>query len=100
MIEEEVWRVFERASGHHREKFRLERVEGGWVVRWADRASTPMGMAPWVVTDGGEAIAIRSVCYLALSYDHRLVDGADAARYLMTVKKRLEEGDFAGELGL
>ena len=50
--------------------------------------------------DGGEVIAIRSVCYLALSYDHRLVDGADAARYLMTVKKRLEEGDFAGELGL
>ena len=50
--------------------------------------------------DGGEVIAIRSVCYLALSYDHRLVDGADAARYLMTVKKRLEEGDFGGELGL
>ena len=50
--------------------------------------------------DGGEVIAIRSVCYLALSYDHRLVDGADAARYLMTVKKRLEEGDFAGDLGL
>ena len=51
-------------------------------------------------TDGGEVIAIRSVCYLALSYDHRLVDGADAARYLMAVKKRLEEGDFGGELGL
>ena len=50
--------------------------------------------------DGGEVIAVRSVCYLALSYDHRLVDGADAARYLMTVKKRLEEGDFGGELGL
>ena len=50
--------------------------------------------------DGGEVIAIRSVCYLALSYDHRLVDGGDAARYLMTVKKRLEEGDFSGELGL
>ena len=50
--------------------------------------------------DGGEAIAVRSVCHLALSYDHRLVDGADAARYLMTVKKRLEDGDFAGELGL
>ena len=50
--------------------------------------------------DGNEAIAVRSVCHLALSYDHRLVDGADAARYLMTVKKRLEEGDFAGELGL
>ena len=50
--------------------------------------------------DGGEVIAIRSVYYLALSYDHRLVDGADAARYLMTVKKRLEEGDFAGDLGL
>ena len=50
--------------------------------------------------DGNEVIAIRSVCYLAISYDHRLVDGADASRYLMTVKKRLEEGDFAGELGL
>ena len=50
--------------------------------------------------DGNEVIAIRSVCYLAISYDHRLVDGADASRYLMTVKKRLEDGDFAGELGL
>ena len=50
--------------------------------------------------DGNEVIAIRSVCYLAISYDHRLVDGADASRYLMTVKKRLEEGDFAGKLGL
>ena len=50
--------------------------------------------------DGNETIGIRSVCYLSLSYDHRLVDGADAARYLMTVKKRLEDGDFAGELGL
>ena len=50
--------------------------------------------------DGNEAITMRSVCHLALSYDHRLVNGADAARYLMTVKKRLEEGDFAGELGL
>ncbi|CED91107.1 2-oxoglutarate dehydrogenase, E2 component, dihydrolipoamide succinyltransferase [Actinomyces succiniciruminis] len=50
--------------------------------------------------DGNEVIAVRSVCYLSLSYDHRLVDGADASRYLMTVKKRLEDGDFAGELGL
>ncbi|MFC7580530.1 2-oxoglutarate dehydrogenase, E2 component, dihydrolipoamide succinyltransferase [Schaalia naturae] len=50
--------------------------------------------------DGADAVAIRSMVYLALSYDHRLVDGGDAARYLMTVKKRLEEGDFAGELGL
>ena len=57
---------------------------------------------PRVVKDaeGNEVIAIRSVCYLAISYDHRLVDGADASRYLMTVKKRLEDGDFAGELGL
>ena len=58
MIEEEVWRVFERASGHHREKFRLERGEGGWGVRGADRASTPMGVAPWGVTDGGEAMRV------------------------------------------
>lgn len=57
---------------------------------------------PRVIKDaeGNEVIAIRSVCYLSISYDHRLVDGADASRYLMTVKKRLEEGDFAGELGL
>ena len=50
--------------------------------------------------DGADAIAIRSMVYLALSYDHRLVDGGDAARYLMTVKKRLDEADVAGELGL
>jgi len=50
--------------------------------------------------DGGEVIAIRSMCYLALSYDHRLVDGADASRYLMTVKQRIEEGAFEAEVGL
>ena len=41
-----------------------------------------------------------SMVYLALTYDHRIVDGADAARFLTTVKERLEEGDFAAELGL
>ena len=50
--------------------------------------------------DGGEAIAVRSTVYLALSYDHRIVDGADAARFLSTVKQRLEGGDFAGSLGI
>ena len=51
---------------------------------------------PVVVTDadGGETIAIRSMMYLALSYDHRIVDGADAARFLGTMKSRLEEGRF------
>ena len=48
----------------------------------------------------GEVVAIRSMVYLALTYDHRIVDGADAARFLVTVKERLEEGDFAAELGL
>jgi 2-oxoglutarate dehydrogenase E2 component (dihydrolipoamide succinyltransferase) len=48
--------------------------------------------------DGTETIEIRSMAYLALSYDHRLVDGADAARYLSTVKARLEEADFAAEV--
>ncbi|GAA3215767.1 2-oxoglutarate dehydrogenase, E2 component, dihydrolipoamide succinyltransferase [Actinocorallia longicatena] len=48
----------------------------------------------------GEVIAIRSMVYLALTYDHRLVDGADAARFLGTVKARLEEGNFEAELGL
>jgi len=53
-----------------------------------------------VKTDGGEAIAIRSTVYLALSYDHRIVDGADAARFLTAIKTRLEAGDFRGSLGI
>ncbi|MFY1699002.1 2-oxoglutarate dehydrogenase, E2 component, dihydrolipoamide succinyltransferase [Solwaraspora sp. WMMA2101] len=55
-----------------------------------------------VVTDPelGEVIAPRSMVFLALSYDHRLVDGADAARFLTAVKDRLESGAFEGELGL
>ena len=51
---------------------------------------------PVVIThpELGETIAIRQMVYLALTYDHRLVDGADAARYLTAVKKRLEEAQF------
>jgi len=48
----------------------------------------------------GEVITVRSMVYLALTYDHRLVDGADAARFLVTMKSRLEEGAFETELGL
>ena len=57
---------------------------------------------PMVVkgADGGETIAIRSMVYLALSYDHRVVDGADAARFLVTLKERLEGGSFESDLGL
>ncbi|MFC7613743.1 2-oxoglutarate dehydrogenase, E2 component, dihydrolipoamide succinyltransferase [Actinokineospora soli] len=57
---------------------------------------------PVVVTDanGDDTIAIRSMVYLALTYDHRLVDGADAGRFLTTVKNRLEEGAFEADLGL
>ncbi|HEY3956559.1 MAG TPA: 2-oxoglutarate dehydrogenase, E2 component, dihydrolipoamide succinyltransferase [Streptosporangiaceae bacterium] len=57
---------------------------------------------PVVVEDAtlGEVIAVRSIIYLALTYDHRLVDGADAARFLSTVRNRLEEGAFEAELGL
>lgn len=50
--------------------------------------------------DGNETIGIRSMMYLFLSYDHRLVDGGDAARFLSTMKKRLEDGAFEGDLGL
>ncbi|MFC0715014.1 2-oxoglutarate dehydrogenase, E2 component, dihydrolipoamide succinyltransferase [Cellulomonas biazotea] len=50
--------------------------------------------------DGEEVIAIRSMCYLCLSYDHRLVDGADASRYLSAVKARIEEGAFESEVGI
>ncbi|WP_138756673.1 2-oxoglutarate dehydrogenase, E2 component, dihydrolipoamide succinyltransferase [Modestobacter altitudinis] len=57
---------------------------------------------PVVVQDPelGEVIAVRSMVYLALTYDHRIVDGADAARFLTTVRERLEAGQFHGELGL
>ena len=57
---------------------------------------------PVVVTDalGEDTIAIRDMMYLSLTYDHRLIDGAKAARFLSLVKARLEAGDFAGELGL
>ena len=57
---------------------------------------------PMVVTDaeGNDNIAIRSMMYLSLTYDHRLVDGADAGRFLQTLKARLEEGNFDADLGL
>jgi pyruvate dehydrogenase E2 component (dihydrolipoamide acetyltransferase) len=56
---------------------------------------------PVVVShDGLDAIAIRSTVYLALSYDHRIVDGADAARFLVAMKNRLEGGNFSGNLGV
>ncbi|GAA3820046.1 2-oxoglutarate dehydrogenase, E2 component, dihydrolipoamide succinyltransferase [Cellulomonas soli] len=57
---------------------------------------------PVVATDadGAEVIAIRSMCYLSLSYDHRLVDGADASRYLSAIKQRIEDGAFESEVGL
>ena len=56
---------------------------------------------PVVVThDGDDSIAIRQMVYLALSYDHRIVDGADAARFLTMVKDRLEAGDFDADLGI
>jgi 2-oxoglutarate dehydrogenase E2 component (dihydrolipoamide succinyltransferase) len=50
--------------------------------------------------DGNDQIAIRQMVYLALTYDHRLVDGADAARFLSSMKVRLEEANFESELGL
>ena len=57
---------------------------------------------PVVISDPrlGQVIAVRDMMYLSLSYDHRLVDGAEAARFLSTLKGRLEEGDFGAEFGL
>jgi 2-oxoglutarate dehydrogenase E2 component (dihydrolipoamide succinyltransferase) len=57
---------------------------------------------PRVVLDegGNESIGVRSVCYLPLTYDHRLVDGADAGRFLTTIKHRLEEAAFEADLGV
>jgi pyruvate dehydrogenase E2 component (dihydrolipoamide acetyltransferase) len=55
-----------------------------------------------VVSDenGDDSIAIRSMMYLSLTYDHRLVDGADAGRFLQTLKARLEGGAFEADLGI
>ena len=50
--------------------------------------------------DGNDVVAIRHMCYLSLTYDHRIVDGADAGRFLKGLKARLEEGRFEGSLGL
>ncbi len=57
---------------------------------------------PRVVVDdtGNESIGVRSICYLPLTYDHRLVDGADAGRFVTSIKHRLEEGAFEADLGL
>jgi 2-oxoglutarate dehydrogenase E2 component (dihydrolipoamide succinyltransferase) len=57
---------------------------------------------PRVIIDesGNESIGVRSVCYLPLTYDHRLIDGADAGRFVSTIRKRLEEAAFEAELGL
>jgi len=57
---------------------------------------------PRVVVDdtGNESIGVRSICYLPLTYDHRLIDGADAGRFVTTIKHRLEEGAFEADLGL
>ena len=53
-----------------------------------------------IEAEGQEVIAVRSMVYLAMSYDHRIIDGADAARFLGAVKERLEEGAFEADLGI
>ncbi|RAF66283.1 pyruvate dehydrogenase complex dihydrolipoyllysine-residue acetyltransferase, partial [Burkholderia multivorans] len=50
--------------------------------------------------DGEESIAIRDMVYLPLAYNHQLVDGADAGRFLQTIKARLEDGNFEADLDL
>ena len=53
-----------------------------------------------ISADGSDSIAVRSMVYLALSYDHRIIDGADASRFLVAVKSRLEAGQFTADLGI
>jgi pyruvate dehydrogenase E2 component (dihydrolipoamide acetyltransferase) len=57
---------------------------------------------PAVINDPeiGDVVAIRSMCYVGLTYDHRVIDGADAARFLATVKQRIEDAAFTASLGL
>ena len=75
-------------------------ISDGFVV--ADGADSVYRRVGQALEGGnlGEVIAIRDMMYLSMSYDHRLVDGADAARFLSHVKTRLEEGDFGSEFGL
>lgn len=65
-------------------------------------ATGAVSKQPIVVTTatGDECIAIRPVCYLPLTYDHRLIDGADAGRFVAAVKSRLEQANFGTDLGL
>ncbi|MHB2253099.1 2-oxoglutarate dehydrogenase, E2 component, dihydrolipoamide succinyltransferase [Corynebacterium aurimucosum] len=53
-----------------------------------------------VTEDGQDAIAIRQMCYLPFTYDHQVVDGADAGRFITTIKDRLETADFEADLDL
>ncbi len=71
-----------------------------WVL--GEDAARPIVKRAVVVADenGDDSLAIRSMMYLSLTYDHRLVDGADAGRFLQTLKARLEEGAFEADLGL
>ena len=88
-------RVLTRSSERLRGRDWIDRVEVGNA--YVNRGITgAIVRRPVVITtdDGGETLAIRSMMYLALSYDHRVVDGADAARFLGTVKDRLEGGAF------
>ena len=56
---------------------------------------------PVIVTeDGIDSIAIRQMCYLPFTYDHQLIDGADAGRFVTTIKDRIEEGDFEADLDI
>ena len=50
--------------------------------------------------DGGESIGIRSMVFLPMTYDHQVIDGADAGRFMSTVRDRLENGDFEPDLEL
>ena len=70
--------------------------------KWPSWAPARSSSAPWSSTDaeGDDTIAIRHMMYLSLTYDHRLVDGADAGRFLQTLRARLEEGAFEADLGL
>ena len=63
-------------------------------------AALPRTAYDLVDDTGNESIGVRSICYLPLTYDHRLIDGADAGRFVTTIKRRLEDGAFEADLGL
>ena len=96
ILPDELVRRHVHADQHRQPRRALRHPDPQPAAGRDPRAPAPSSSGPVVIDDAnlGETIAVRQMVYLALTYDHRLVDGADAARFLSDVKARLESGQF------